>query len=208
MRSPVETPAVAPAEPSKERSAVAGIASIASALPERRVSSAEIGARLGLDADWVVVADRHQRAPPCRAGRDACRPGRDRGRARDRGRRRRGGRPRPGPRRHLHCGRACADGGAVGCRADRCRSRRDDRHRRCVHRLRFRPRPRRGSDRVGPCRTGAGHRRGADEQRARPRRSPYRRPLRRWRGRRRRQRRRPPVRSDRSFCAQTPPRRD
>jgi 3-oxoacyl-[acyl-carrier-protein] synthase-3 len=37
-----------------ERTARAGIASIASALPKRRVTSAEIGARLGVDDDWVA----------------------------------------------------------------------------------------------------------------------------------------------------------
>ncbi len=54
MHSPVGVSAVAPGESSQERATVAGIASIAAALPERRVSSAAIAERLGLDADWVV----------------------------------------------------------------------------------------------------------------------------------------------------------
>jgi 3-oxoacyl-[acyl-carrier-protein] synthase-3 len=45
----------------------AGIASIASALPERRVTSAEIGARLGVDSDWVAsrtgISERRHAAP-------------------------------------------------------------------------------------------------------------------------------------------------
>jgi 3-oxoacyl-[acyl-carrier-protein] synthase-3 len=40
--------------PAAERTTRAGIASIASALPERRVTSAEIGARLGFDEEWVA----------------------------------------------------------------------------------------------------------------------------------------------------------
>lgn len=49
------------------RTSRAGIASIASALPDRRVTSAEIGVRLGVDEDWVAsrtgIQERRHAAP-------------------------------------------------------------------------------------------------------------------------------------------------
>jgi 3-oxoacyl-[acyl-carrier-protein] synthase-3 len=65
MSSPIAAPTSERAGQDTARTG-AGIASIASALPERRVTSAEIGARLGLDADWVAsrtgIAERRHAA--------------------------------------------------------------------------------------------------------------------------------------------------
>lgn len=67
MHSPVEAPTGAAAGEGALQSRVAGIAAIASALPSRRVSSAEIAARLGLDADWIAsrtgIRERRHAAP-------------------------------------------------------------------------------------------------------------------------------------------------
>jgi 3-oxoacyl-[acyl-carrier-protein] synthase-3 len=66
MSSSTVTPAL-DASQAPKRATRAGIASIASALPERRVTSAEIGARLGVDDDWVAsrtgISERRHAAP-------------------------------------------------------------------------------------------------------------------------------------------------
>ena len=53
MPSPLAAP-TAEARRAPERTARAGIAALASALPERRVTSNEIGARLGLEDGWIA----------------------------------------------------------------------------------------------------------------------------------------------------------
>jgi 3-oxoacyl-[acyl-carrier-protein] synthase-3 len=66
MSSSTTAPAIQ-APPARGQTTRAGIASIASALPERRVTSAEIGARLGVDEDWVAsrtgIQERRHAAP-------------------------------------------------------------------------------------------------------------------------------------------------
>jgi 3-oxoacyl-[acyl-carrier-protein] synthase-3 len=66
MSSPVTAPQDRPASAPGD-TARAGIAGLASALPERRVSSAEIGAHLGVDADWIAsrtgIDERRHAAP-------------------------------------------------------------------------------------------------------------------------------------------------
>jgi 3-oxoacyl-[acyl-carrier-protein] synthase III len=66
MSSPVAAPSVSAGDRA-EGTLAAGIASIASALPDRTVTSEEIGARLGVEADWIAsrtgIKERRHAAP-------------------------------------------------------------------------------------------------------------------------------------------------
>ena len=173
------------------------------------VTSAEIGARLGVDDGLDRVAHRDPRAPPrrrrTRRSPTLPRPAAERALE---ARRRRRRRPRPGPGRDLDGRRAACPtaaplvAGAIG--AERAGDRSTSAPPAPASSRRSTSRGRR--DRVRARRARARDRRGADEQRARSRRPPHRRALRR-RCRRRRRRHRGGRGGDRtrSGCAPTAP---
>ena len=194
--------------PVRREAGVAGIASVAAALPPHRVPNAEIAERIGVSPEWIVerTGIHERRHAPRRLADRARRRGGAQG-ARRRGRRRR--RRRARARRDLHPGRAAAQRGAARRRRAGRPRRRRLRHRGGLHRLHGRAQPRRRPGRVRPRRQRADHRRRPAAPRHRQHRPQDRGPVRRRRGRRLHLRRRPrPDReNDRSLRRRQRPRR-